>query len=301
MKRFWKIIFWIAGILAALGLIVGIVGAALGGLEQLEALPEYHFNERTEGHHIILSNPEVAAVDSKSENMELAAADAVTDLVMEIGGSSVSIEETEGSFYGICISGGNHAGYELKDGVLTIQTLGNKPWKGRRGTKSSITLYIPKDNVINSIEMEIGSGTLRAEKLHANESIRVEAGAGQFILDGITTERFKIELGAGSAELLHADINDMDIDVGAGEMTYQGTVRGNVEADCGMGSLTMRLEGKKEAFHYEAESVMGSIRVNGSELIEESGGHHLEDHTSQNMELACVMGNIEIIFEDRKG
>lgn len=51
MSRFWKIILWITGFLVAIGILLGIIGAALGGNEQIG---QFWMNR---GEHIVLQNP----------------------------------------------------------------------------------------------------------------------------------------------------------------------------------------------------------------------------------------------------
>ena len=51
MKRFWKMIFWIAGVLAALGFVLGSIGVVLGGREEIVRL------RMSPDRHIVLTNP----------------------------------------------------------------------------------------------------------------------------------------------------------------------------------------------------------------------------------------------------
>ncbi|MBO5093375.1 MAG: DUF4097 family beta strand repeat protein [Lachnospiraceae bacterium] len=292
MSRFWKILLWITGVLASIGILLGMIGAALGGNEQIR---QFWMNRNE---HIVLTNPGSLTVRPEgAENMELAAADEVEDIVMEIGGCDITIEETDDAFYGIRTDD-NTLGYERNGGVLKICAR-----KEHDKKKSSMTLYIPKESVINSVAIEIGGGMLKAENLRAEDSVSIEAGAGQFVLNGVAAKELDVELGAGRAELLSADVEDMELSVGAGEMIYQGTIRGSVEAECAMGALSMKLDGRKEDFRYEADGI-GTVRVDGQELTEAYGKH--EDHkengardgSDHKMELTCMAGTIEITFEN---
>lgn len=158
-----------------------------------------------------------------------------------------------------------------------------------------LILYIPADLWLDSMELELGAGSMQLESLKARR-LDVSVEAGKLTLDGVESGELTVSLGAGMVSMDQVNAQDMKLSAGAGSMEIDGLITGNVEADCAMGNIQMNLQGNKKDFNYELQCMAGNI-VLEDEKHSGINEEMLIDHAaSKDMKLNCTMGNIKIVF-----
>lgn len=166
----------------------------------------------------------------------------------------------------------------IEEDELCIRT-SKKVWKenGLKGKAAgTVTLYIPKDKLMDEIQLKVGAGRLTADALLGN-TVEVQIGAGEAVLKGIQAY-------------------ELDMDCGAGNMTAECTAMGDIDVKCGVGNLNLTIGGSEKSFNEEITCGIGKTRIGGREynglgrtVREERGGEW-------DLEVKCGIGDVNIDY-----
>lgn len=129
-------------------------------------------------------------------------------------------------------------------------------WSDR---ETRLEIYVPKDQIIEELHMEVGVGTL-------------------------TT----------SGSVLKCE--ELEIDCGVGDADLYADVTRSVQIDGGVGSLTLTLLGDEEDFNFDLDNGVGTIQV-GEETYGELGEEvKLDYHAEKDIEIDSGVGDITVEF-----
>lgn len=131
---------------------------------------------------------------------------------------------------------------------------------------SELILTLPKELVLDSVELLSGAGIVRIDALNAREA-SLFFGAGEVDIRSLyTTERTEIEGGAGRITL-GGMMHDLDLDMGVGELVLTAVLTGKENSvDCGVGSAEITLLEDASDYTVSLSKGLGSIYVNGREI-----------------------------------
>lgn len=160
-----------------------------------------------------------------------------------------------------------------------------------------LTLYVPADCVMDTVELELGAGSMQVEKLNV-QNLDISVEAGKLTVDSLDAGDVTISLGAGMVSINNASMQNTKMSVGAGSMSINGRIAGNVDADCAMGSLQMKLSGNEKDFNYELQCMAGNIVLNGEKHSGINEGMLIGNAAEKTMELDCAVGCMKITFEE---
>lgn len=158
---------------------------------------------------------------------------------------------------------------ELRGNRLVVSYEVHGRWNiGANVDRTHITLYIPMNHAFGRIELNVAAGHMRMEEPPIScSSMDVEVGAGQWKAERVLIAgRLSIEVGAGKAKLRDVKAGSLELDCGAGECIYKGRIEGDIKVDCGVGVCGLYLENKESDFDYDISCALGSIRVNDSRI-----------------------------------
>lgn len=150
-----------------------------------------------------------------------------------------------------------------------------------------ITITVPKGFLSEELKLDSAMGTVEVKGLSARES-SLKVGMGTVTVSDFSSGDCKIEIGMGTLEL-------------SGRITGSGTI------DCGMGSADLTLEGKAADYGFSAKVGMGSITVGGKDLDGMGGmdlgglGAERSWNTSAPnfFDVDCGMGSVAIDFSQK--
>ena len=273
MKQFQKIIKYIA-IAFGLYLSISIISAIVCGVLAL-CTGIY-------GVSVLTGETSVERVDMTKEVGEFSTLKldiVATNLTIKTGGEQYKVET-----YQIPQT----TKIENEEGTLIIKDTK----KFGNYNQSSITIYIPEGTELNDIKLEMGAGTVNIEMIKANK-VDFSFGAGSVKIKNLGAENSKIECGAGKVIMENVDLNNTKIEIGAGKLECSGMLRGNTKIDCRVGEVTLNLEGGKEIYTIEAEKGIGSIKVNGNSVANES----ITGDGENKISIDGGIGNIEVNME----
>lgn len=195
---------------------------------------------------------------------------------VDLGSVDISVVPGENYSYTCSIASQNKKPeISLKNGTLTIQNTAGS--HGIRvvgfATPSKITVTVPRDTELNSMDVDLGAGDVNLEDMNIKE-VTTDLAAGDFSAGSCTFGSVKCDLAAGDCRLKDTDLSRCKIDVAAGD------------AD-------LNLRGTREDYQYDLDASIGSIRVGqekyGEEYVSDSG-------TGNTIQVDSSVGDIRISF-----
>lgn len=260
MKRFSKGLFGFAGACFAIGLVMCVLGFALGGRVQnmtlwRSGLEFFHFDFRSLA-SLGSDEPRPSSGAGRAGVLSDDQAAGVHTLDIDVAAGSVRLRE--GDAFAVEASAGSAGVPEYDWGAdngtfyLRTDDADVLLWK-----KSAFTVTMPRGTVFRTVRLSTDIGSLE--------------------LHGIScTEKAEISVGMGSVEL-------------------EGSLAGGIRVDCGMGSAELRIP-RPADYGYRIQCGMGSVELGedsfgglGADTAENTGAPTVFD-------LECGMGAIEVIF-----
>lgn len=289
MKKFAKVCSIMAGILAALGIVLCFISAAIGGgntaLYWKERVRSYAEGTKGIGMH--------------TEQIPM---EQIKNLTLTLGaGEFVIVEKDEADGQAeLAITGSGNCSYGTERGTLHIKGFQNTKfgnwWRSNRG--NHIVLEIPKGFCFEEVTVELGAGVMTVENLCAREA-ELEIGAGELTIQQGNVQELHAQAGAGQIRMQKMNICDGELSVDMGECIYEGSISGNLEAECDMGNLNMELAGREQNYNYELECDMGNITVGSESIKGISSEKTIDNGALGTFEVSCGMGNIIISFTEK--
>lgn len=248
MKGAQKVIKWFALALAAL-LIVTIFSGIIGGLSFVGMMvwgDEISWNGNSEWVNTEFSGKEMTRLDVnvKATAVRIRTAKEGEPVRIEtnneyitswVDGSTLNVVEKSHGFFG---------------------------WGGT----GDLVIYVREDTTFDSVEIEIGAGTLDVERLEARD-LKLNLGAGKTAIDElVATRRAEIDGGAGVVEIRGGELRDLDLDLGAGKAELRARVVGNGRVTAGVGKTELTLIGREEDYRLRIDKGIGSVTLDGRSL-----------------------------------
>lgn len=259
MKKRWKTFFIVCASVFGIGVVLCITGFAIG-VSDSDVRNAFRNGFGFFSGGVITDYESHTEMSAEQVEEELESYRGVRNLEVEVGKIALRIAESDGE--SILVERGLNAEC---DRHVRIHQEGNtlkvemEEWKHFDNDAGSITLYIPKGMVFDSAEFTVGAGSMGIENLRTRE------------LD--------LEVGAGSVEADRIEAEELSL-------------------TCGMGSIEMTVKGNEQDYNYDLDVGMGSVTIGGGEFGGMAIEKQVQNHATNNMELECGMGSIEIYFEE---
>lgn len=161
---------------------------------------------------------------------------------------------------------------------------------GLNSPNSKITLYIPADFIAEETKIDTGAGAVSIEGLQT-EYLYISAGAGNIAGDGLSADEVKIDGGVGNVELDEVEFQDADFDCGVGNLNIQGVLTGKNKIDCGVGGVSLDLIGDLQDYNLDIDSGVGTIRVNGEKISNET---EIDNNGDNSIKIDGGVGDVRI-------
>lgn len=220
----------------------------------------------------------------------------VEDLDIEVGGCILEKKTSgDGNFYIEVTKAYKFQGY-VEDSTLYIKASnGAKTWN-QMGS-CCITLYVPKDFRFREVDVEMGAGVMQLSDLYASESISLQVGAGQIVIDDIQGNEIDLEIGAGEIELKGMEVwGELSAEVGMGNLEVSGSVMGDAHIECAMGNVSLGLAGSEQNYNYSLECAMGNIDIGNRSYSGLAKEMSINNNAGVTVEIECAMGNVTVSF-----
>lgn len=247
-------------------------------------------------------------------------ADQIRDITIEAGGANLVIKESEDNDIWLeNKSFSEKVRYEADGDHITVQMgyrrrifeFGSVP-----DSSEEIYLYLPKNMVLDTIEMEIGGGKLDSIGLTASE-IYVELGGGKMVLDGLSADNVELNAGAGKVDMkslnaVYAElevgagklsVNDMDVselvlDVGTGNADLEGKIAEYASMACGVGNLDVLLLGNERDYDYSLDCAIGKVNIGSNRYSGLVSERYVNNDSRRLISIDCAVGTVNVDFKN---
>lgn len=185
----------------------------------------------------------------------------IRELDIDLGAGNYRI--VTGDAYGMEFPHGSYGDdwieSDIDDGVWKIHT--DSSWLNFGfGDARSCTIVVPEGCTVEKLEISVGAANVEVDALMTAEKVELEVGAGNLTISGIAfTDRLDAEVGAGN--------------------------------------LDLGLPGAPEDYRFDAEVAMGTITVNGSDLVTGLIGSAHRGDGSLRVDIETGMGCVNIYTE----
>ncbi len=130
------------------------------------------------------------------------------------------------------------------------------------GSAAKLQLYVPRDQVLNEVDIEAGAGTITM---------------------------------AGSEDFLRCE--QLDLECGVGEIDLRADIREEAKLEGGVGKIRMTLAGDEDDFNYKVEYGVGSVTIDGERHSGLGGDYKVDNGAKKNLKAECGVGSVEVLFE----
>ena len=305
MKKTSRIIFYVIGIMAIVGIAFMIIGKMNNGHlinvnigrdgVKISDGPDFDMDTSDIGLNLIKGSEG----ENKLAMDEKVGYDAakVRELTLDLGAREVMIVESEDDMIYVTNLSKYPIYTRLNDDELTI-SCDDGPGIGlnigKKASSLKVVIAIPKGMRFDEAKLSLGAVKLDVTTVLNTDELTIDIGAGQATFDGIEAREATISVGAGQMTIKSFHADKLDADVGMGNMELSGDVKKDMELSCGMGSVKLDMEGRLEDHTIEYEVAAGSIRMDGRNLVEGGGEGTIDNNSDSKYELDCSMGSIEL-------
>ena len=239
MSEFQKVIKVVA-ICLGVFIIVNIVGVVLAGISIATKINYFTNNE------------EIQTFAQSYQGVERIEIDSVISSINIKQGDEYRVEATNLK---------NKFSATLQNGTLKIEE--NRFLFFGKKRNEAITIYIPKENNLNKLNIDAGAGRIEISDISVN-NFDIDQGAGIIEITNSKFNRTSIDGGAGEIKISACTLNDMDLNAGIGKITLQGAVTGNSKIECGIGEMNILLDGEEADYNIRANKGIGNITINNN-------------------------------------
>lgn len=163
----------------------------------------------------------------------------------------------------------------------------------RDNKKSKITFYVPKEDKLDSLDIEMGVGSVSVSDIRMKE-LKIECGVGSLSCENVQADYADFDGGIGIVNCDEVDFSELDLSGGIGDIEIDGKLTGKSVISGGMGNVTLDVDGKKEDYNYKVEAGLGSIYIDG----EKKGDTNSYNNSQSNLiDIEGGIGTIRVNFD----
>lgn len=157
---------------------------------------------------------------------------------------------------------------EEKDDILKISETRSLFASHPRGMK--VILTVPKEQVFDYVDISAGAGSVTIEELSSN-MLDIELGAGELKAQRLNAaSKAEIDGGAGSVTISGGRLNNADIDMGVGKLNLTSELSGKSSIDYGVGETNLVLIGAEDDYKVELDKGIGEAWLAGRKMSDDS-------------------------------
>lgn len=173
--------------------------------------------------------------------------------------------------------------------VLTVDV------KGTKKNNQRVIMEVKDIDVIQTLSLDSSMGNSKVSDMNL-EAIAVTSSMGNVELTRIISKTTNIHNETGEIIVNDAMFYHTQLTNEMGNIEFHGDLYGKNEISCEMGNVTLQLERKEEAYTYDVNASMGTVKVDDEEVI--GNAAHISYGTGDidSLHIDCEMGNVEVMF-----
>ncbi len=133
-----------------------------------------------------------------------------------------------------------------------------------------VILTVPQDKIFDYVDISAGAGSVTIDELSSN-MLDIEVGAGELKAQRLdAAQKAEIDGGAGSVTIKGGRLNNADIDMGVGELNLTSELSGKSSIDYGIGETNIELLGSDNDYKIELDKGIGEAFLDGKKMSDDS-------------------------------
>lgn len=295
MKKGWKVFWIVCAVLAAVGILLTVAGAVLGGFGMLRTREDEGVirslldrmgirHETTVTNDVVIEDLDDLTdkdhVPGEVNGDTVTAYEGVGELDIELAGMGIRVAPYDGESIIVDTSG---CRADIQDKINVWQD-GRElkvemEDRGSLSTQDTGVMYIsvPQGTYFSKVSADARAGLIEIEGVEAGK-LSVSADAGEVVIRSFSAEK-------------------VEADCGVGQIILEGEVTHEAEMNCDMGAIQCRLPGEREAYDYEIDCDLGSVTVDGESYSSFHNKIKEDNGNGCKIEADCNLGSIEILFD----
>jgi len=159
---------------------------------------------------------------------------------------------------------------KIINGNLKIEEHKTWPWSNiwswEDNSYGEIIVYIPKEKVLDKLEIDSGAGKIQIEDATV-EDFDIDQGAGVLTIKNSKFNKTDIDGGAGEIVVTSTVLNNLKMSAGIGKITLNAEITGKSKIECGVGEVEIELIGDENKYRISAEKGIGNIEINNQQYV----------------------------------
>lgn len=131
------------------------------------------------------------------------------------------------------------------------------------------------------------------------QKLSVSAEDGNVMIKIPSVRKLELKIQGGNAEIYDLKVYSMNIDTGKGSVRAAVKLFGSSEFNCGSGSIYVNIDSDMQNFNFNAETGMGSIKINDEEFNSGRRSGTVDNNSDNVITTRCGMGKIELNFKEQ--
>ena len=178
-----------------------------------------------------------------------------------------------------------------KNGVLTIT---DEAKSSSNYSNAVLTLYVPNGIVFDDVDITTGAAKLTVDTL-STSSLELKLGAGDVRFERLYAPSVAdIKGGAGQITIASGTLNDLTLDMGVGELNFSGALLGNSALKFGVGESNLTLIGSKDDYTVDIKKGLGSMSIDGKNVSDFGSSGNGQSH----IHIEGGIGAVHIVFQE---
>ena len=220
-----------------------------------------------------------------------------TKIATEVGGCALKFEVSDDNQIYMEASNVEKMQTYVKDGTLIIRAKKTKIGNISENQGTKITVYLPKDQVFEELDLDLGAGALDMNQAIQAKKVTLDVGAGAFSANGLKAEDIDISVGMGAVKLREMEVGALKASVGMGAFSFDGVLNGDAKLECAMGSIDGKIKGDEKSYNYQVNGAMGEVKVGSTGAKGVAKEWSQDNGADRTITLECSMGSAKISFE----
>lgn len=158
----------------------------------------------------------------------------------------------------------------------------------------TIELTVPKDFDFENLEISLGAGTIKADKL-TSENANIDVGAGSLRIKELSAvKESSYSIDTGNLVIDYLTAHNANINCGVGNLTASGNITGDSYITCGIGNVDLNITGKEDDYNYSIDCGIGTVIINGNSYSGVNSRTKRNNNAENSFTLDCGIGKIAL-------
>lgn len=183
--------------------------------------------------------------------------------------------------------------YEVKDKTLYIKgkTVRKAFLRGNGNYKCNITLTVPENTTMDSMEIKLAMGNINVENITSIDC-KALTNMGNCIFEKCSFGEADIDTNMGEITIKDTDLGESEIDNNMGSIKMERCIFQDLDVDNSMGEISIDINQNIDEYQIDLKAEMGDVRVNG----QSEGTKYRQSGNNGKLTASTSMGSVTLDY-----